>query len=177
MKLFSLKILLGLGVTLGAVSVLQANPAIPASSCAPDFSSCLVYEDQNTLFPDGFVTAAGDVLIEDATNTIIADFRVFNDFFDSGGGTGLGDYGFLYSAAFGNLPDPSTYSVNAVTVPLGTDLGNGFDETVYIGGFGTEYDIFTLTNQSTGTPEPSSLGFMAMGGAALALLSCKQKAH
>jgi hypothetical protein len=136
--------------------------SIPASSCAPDFSSCAVYENQFTLFPAGFIAASGDVIITGPSLATVGVFRIFNDFFDSGGGTGLGDFSFLYSAMFNNLPDPSTYSVNAVTVPLGPDQGNGFNETVYIGAFGTEFDIFTAV------PEPSTLASLATAGLALA---------
>ena len=66
-------------------------------------------------------------------NSSVAVFRIFDDVFDSGGGTGFGDFSFVFSAAFGNLPDPNMYSVNSVFVPLEPDQGNGFDETQYIG--------------------------------------------
>ena len=138
---------------------LLAGPAIPPSSCAPDFSVCQVYENQITDF-GGFLDASGDVIITSNIHTI-GVFRIFNDVVDFGGGTGYGDFGFLYTAMFYNLPDPSTYSVNAVTVPLEPDLGNGFNETVYIGAFGTEYDIFTAV------PEPATFGLLAVAGAAV----------
>jgi hypothetical protein len=162
MKSFSL--ILATGMALSVLPALHAGVVIPTSSCAPDFSVCSVYENQPTFFPGfpgGFIGAAGDVLIDGGTGTV-AVFRVFNDIFDSGGGTGLGDFGFLYSANFYNLPDPASYSVNAVTVPLGPAVG-AFNETVYIGGFGTEYDIFTLT------PEPTTWAFVSTGIALLAL--------
>jgi hypothetical protein len=138
---------------------LFAGPVIPPSSCAPDFSVCQVYEDQVTDF-GGFIASAGDVIVTSGINTI-GVFRIFNDVVDFGGGTGYGDFGFLYSAMFYNLPDPSTYSVNAVTVPLGPQLPGGFNETVYIGAFGTEFDIFTAS------PEPASFGLLAAGVVAL----------
>jgi len=141
---------------------------IPTSFCAADFSVCSVFEDQDVLFPDGFIASAGDVVIENG-NTTVAVFRVFDDVFDSGGGTGFGDFSFVFSAAFGNLPDPNTYSVNSVFVPLGPDQGNGFDETQYIGAFGTEFDIFTTVPGAA--PEPSTVGFLFLGGV---LLACRR---
>ena len=147
-------------VVLSGAPALHAGPAVPPSSCAPDFSVCQVYENQVTDF-GGFVGAAGDVIITSNLDTV-AVFRIFPDVVDFGGGTGYGDFGFLYSAMFYNLPDPSTYSVNAVTIPLGLELANGFNETVYIGGFGTEYDIFTVA------PEPASFGMLIAGAALLA---------
>jgi hypothetical protein len=139
--------------------VLHAG-TIPTSTCAPDFSSCNIYENQVSFFPAGGLGIAGDVVIKSGSNTI-AVFRIFNDFVNTGGGTGLGDSGFLYSAAFYNLPAPSSYSVNAVTVPLGPELATGFNETIYNGN-GTLYNIFTIA------PEPSTFGFLVVGGLLLA---------
>jgi hypothetical protein len=139
----------------------HAGPVIPASTCLPDFSVCSVYENQVTDF-GGFIAASGDVVIHGGNGGTVAVFRIFSDFFDSGGGTGLGSFAFLYSDAFSNLPAPSTYSVNAVSVPLGPEVAGGFSETVYIGAFGTEFDIFTEA------PEPSSFALLALGGLLLA---------
>ena len=168
MRLFSAAVLMGVG--LGILPVLHAGIVIPTSACAPDFSVCTVYENQPVFFPGfpgGFVGAAGDVVINDGSFTV-AVFRIFNDVFDTGGGTGLGDFGFLYSATFNNLPDPTTYSANTVTIPLGGQptAGSSFDETVFAGGFGTEYDIFTLT------PEPAG---WALGLAGVALLLWRRR--
>jgi hypothetical protein len=155
-----LRVLTTVAFALGAVSAAHAGLiSIPTSSCAPDFSSCDVYENQPTVFP--FCCAiAGDVVIQSGINTI-GVFRIFNDFVDTGGGTGLGLDAFLYSATFANLPDPSTYSQNAVFIPLGPELPNSFNETVYNGN-GTDYNIFTLA------PEPSTFGLLAAGGLLLA---------
>ena len=84
------------GLTLSVAPTLLAGPAIPPSSCAPDFSSCQVYENQLTDF-GGFIAAAGDVIITDNIYTV-GVFRIFNDVVDFGGGTGYGDSGFLYTA-------------------------------------------------------------------------------
>ena len=132
------------------------------SSCTPDFSLCSVFEDGQVLSFNGFLAAAGDVVIDDSSGSVSDVFRIFNDFFDSGGGTGLGGSAFLYSDDEHDLPDPSTYSVNAVFLKEGPSIGGGLTKTVYIGSFGTEFDIY-----STETPEPamvpilSGLGFLA----------------
>ena len=159
MKLSSPSI--AVAVALCIVPVLHAGPiTIPTSTCAPDFSSCNVYENQVTFFPAGALGIAGDVLIQSGILTI-GVFRVFNDFVDTGGGTGLGDSGFLYSEVFHNLPDPATYSVNEVSIPLGLAIPSGFNETVYNGN-GTIYNLFTVV------PEPSTVGLLAIGGVLLA---------
>jgi len=130
---------------------------IPTSTCAPDFSSCNVYEDQITFFPG--LAISGDVLIQSGAQTV-AVFRIFNDFVNTGGGTGLGDSGYLYSAAFANLPNPATYSVNVVTMALGPAQATGFNETVYDGN-GTLYNLFTVV------PEPSTFSFLVLTAALL----------
>jgi hypothetical protein len=149
-------------LALAALALPPGASAAPASFCASDFSSCSIFEDGLVLQLPGLAISGDVVLIDRFTGATSDVFRIFNDFFDSGGGTGFGDFSFLYSAMFNNLPDPSTYSVNAVTVPLGPDQGNGFNETVYIGAFGTEFDIFTAV------PEPSTLASLATAGLALA---------
>lgn len=156
MKVFCLSLV----AVLSMASALRAGPipVVPTSSCAADFSSCNVYENQLTSFPG--LAISGDVIIQSGIYTI-GVFRIFNDFFDTGGGTGLGFDAFLYSAAFYNIPDPATYSVNAVTIPVGLDQGNGFTETVYNGN-GTDYNLFLVN------PEPSTFALLAMGGALLA---------
>jgi len=132
------------------------------SSCTPDFSVCSVFEDGQVLSFDPFLAAAGDVVIDDSSGAVSDVFRIFNDFFDSGGGTGLGGSAFLYSADEHDLPDPSTYSVNAAFLTEGPNIGGDLTKTVYIGAFGTEFDIY-----SAETPEPamipilSGLGCMA----------------
>jgi hypothetical protein len=66
MKLFVPLMLAALGLS-SMAPALHAGPVVPASSCAPDFSVCSVYEDQNTLFPgfpNGFIAASGDVVVQ-----------------------------------------------------------------------------------------------------------------
>jgi len=153
-----------------SVLALLAFPATATpvtSSCLGDFSACSLYDtDPNILSLPG-LGIAGDVLVTDTTSNVVAVFRLFNDIVDTGGGTGLGDLAFLYSATFGNLPAPGTYSVNAVTIPLGASTVNGFVETDYNGN-GTIYQLFTVA------PEPASVGLLGLGIAALYALGRKR---
>ena len=129
--------------------------------CNAAFTSCFIVENTLLQFPSGFIAISGDVIIEESYSTVVSDvFRIFNDFVDTGGGTGLGDMAFLYSSDDSTpLPDPSTYSLNLVTIresPTGaaTFTGNG---TTYI----------------FATPEPGTFGLLALALSAMLLLRKK----
>jgi hypothetical protein len=126
--------------------------------CAPDFSTCSIPE--NVVLDLPFPAVAGDVVLFEPDLTTVSDvFRIFNNLFDSGNGTGVGDIAFLYSSDENTpLPDPSTYSANAVSI-LETD-----PVTVYFGN-GTNYFL--------GAPEPSS--FWLLGAGLIALAGLKRK--
>jgi hypothetical protein len=134
-----------------------ALPSVPASagpipiSCAADFSSCGIQENVLGQFPSGFLAISGDVILTEADGVTVSDvFRIFNDVIDTGGGTGLGTTAFMYSADDSTpLPDPATYSANAVFI-----LENPNGPTAFNGN-GTEYFL--------GIPEPASLGMLALG--------------
>jgi hypothetical protein len=150
--------------TLFVLSTLAFVPSVHAaslSSCAPDLSSCSIFE--NELFSLPFLAIAGDViLIDHWQGGGVSDvFRIFNDVVDTGGGTGLGQTVFLYSEDTGNLPDPSTYSVNAVTINEATGSGGGLISTDFVGN-GTLYHLFSTDD---GTPEPSTFALMGIGAA------------
>lgn len=150
--------------TLLVLTVLTLAPAAhagPISSCAPDFSACQVYEGSLLTPPFGFFVAGDVILIDQWTGQVSDVFRIFNDLFDTGGGTGLGVSALLYSEDLGNLPDPSTYSVNAVGIYENYGSGGGLIETDYVGN-GTLYQIFSTDD---GSPEPST--FALMGAAAV----------
>jgi hypothetical protein len=156
-----------LSCTLPVLSLLLLVPGLHAaniSSCAPDFSSCNVFEDGAVLNLTG-VAIAGDVIITEPWNSaVVSDvFRIFNDFADTGGGTGLGVSAFLYSMDLNNLPAPSTFSVNAVFVTEGPSIGGGLTRTDYNGNR-TLFSIFS----SDAVPEPSTFALLALGGATLA---------
>jgi PEP-CTERM motif len=149
--------------TLLVLSTLALAPnahAGPVSSCAPDFSSCSVFEDGLVLQLPG-LAIAGDLILTDRWNggKVSDVFRVFNNIFDTGGGTGLGITAFLYSEDLGNLPAPATYSVNAVTMNEAFGRGVGTIETDYNGN-GTIYRIFSVDD---GSPEPSTFALMGIG--------------
>ena len=136
------------------VAASTALQAAPISSCNSDDSVCNVYEGQFVTFPLGYLGVAGDVIIQSPFGTAVAVFRIFNDFVDTGGGTGLGVDGFLYAADLHDLPNPSTYSLNAATILRGTTGIPGFYETDYTNGQGTVYQLFTTS------PEPSGFGLL-----------------
>src|SRR5947209_972128 len=101
---------------LAVAALLPSAAAAPTSFCAPNFSSCNIFEDGQPLSLPGLAIAGDVVLLDRFTGTTSDVFRVFNDFFDTGGGTGLGVTAFLYSEDLHNLPNPATYSVNAVFI-------------------------------------------------------------
>ena len=155
-----MKNLVKLAFVVGCLGVLSfPAKADPMSTCASDFSSCNVYENSLVIFP--FCCGiSGDVILKDADGTTSDVFRIFNDFVNTGDGTGLGLTAFLYSLDDGNLPDPSTFSINAVVIPESTVVVNGLTETDYNGN-GTIYRLF-----SAPVPEPSSwvlLGTLVVG--------------
>jgi hypothetical protein len=104
-------LVLGL-IVFSSVSVLAATPA----SCTPNLTSCSITE--NVLLQLPFLAISGDVVVQDPNSATVSDvFRIFNDFADTGGGTGLGRLAILYSRDDNTqLPDPSTYSANAVFI-------------------------------------------------------------
>ena len=133
-------------LVLSALSAL----ATPTSSCNSTTFVCDIYENQTVSF--GFLAVSGDVIVQNSLSQTVDVFRIFNDVFDSGGGTGIGDGGFLFGS--NQLPNPSTYSVNAVTIPLGPAVGKYFETTFMANG--DTYNLFTTT------PEPPSLVSLAI---------------
>jgi hypothetical protein len=133
--------------------------AIPASGasiaqCTPSGSACAIPENISLQLP--FAAIAGDVVLVEADLVTVSDvFRIFNNLINTGKGTGLGNLAFLYSADDIALPDPSTYSANAVTI---REDPSGF----------THY-IANGTNYLLNAPEPSPLGLCAFSIAIAAL--------
>ena len=89
----------------------------PVAQCTPTFSACAIPENILLQFP--FLAVSGDVAVVPNVNANLAAtsdvFRIFNNFVDTGLGTGLGFLAFLYSGHNELLP-PSTYSSNFVEV-------------------------------------------------------------
>src|SRR5207302_6245982 len=101
--------------------------------CNASFTACAIPE--NILLELPFLAISGDVVVQEPTSTEVSDvFRIFNNLVNTGDGTGLGNLAFLYSLDDSTpLPDPSTYSVNAITInesATGTASFNG-NGTIY----------------------------------------------
>jgi hypothetical protein len=137
----------------GAMSV-QAHAA--TINCAPDFSTCTIPENVPLTFPSTFgVAVSGDVILLESDHVTVSDvFRIFNDFFDSGGGTGLGTTAFLFSSDDSTpLPSPATYSSNAVFIQ---EAASG--QTSYF----SKGDGVTYVLESPNSPEPATFGMFAV---------------
>ena len=138
--------------------VLLSLPAAagPIASCNASFTVCPIPE--NILLQLPFAAIAGDVVLTDPNSNVASDvFRIFNNIVNTGGGTGLGNMVFLYSSDDSTLPNPSTYSANAVFIAENTSgitsyLGNG-------------------TNYLLGVPEPRTFELLSLGIAAIAVLA------
>ena len=112
--------------------------------CNQSFTACgPIPEDVPAKFPRGFLAIAGDVALLPAVYSdlhAVSDvFHLENNLLDTGLGTGLGNSGFLFSGHFGTLPNPSTYSANAVGI---RENPEGLGDTQYLGN-GTDYFLGT----------------------------------
>jgi hypothetical protein len=106
-----------------------------------------------------FAAISGDVVLLEADHVTVSDvFRISNNIVNTGGGTGLGNLAFLFSADDPTpLPPPATYSSN---VQMIQESPSGF--TSYVGN-GTDYLL--------GAPEPATFGMLGVGLALAARLS------
>lgn len=130
--------------------------ATSAASCNASFTVCQVPENIALQLP--FEAIAGDVVLTDPGSNAVSDvFRIFNNFVDTGKGTGLGNLLFLYSSDDTSLPNPSTYSANVVFI---TENPSGV--TSYLGN-GTTYVLAAV-------PEPRTFVLFALA-AAMAILT------
>jgi hypothetical protein len=133
----------------GALFLSSLGGAAPISSCASDFSSCDVYENQPLTLPG--IGIAGDVaVISPETVSIIDVFRIFNNIVDTGAGTGLGNLAYMYSTV------PPTLSANVVFILRANSGIPGYYETNYNGN-GTIYHLFTPA------PEPTTWALLCLG--------------
>lgn len=138
--------------------VLPPAPAAAATiaSCNATFTVCGIPE--NALLQLPFTAIAGDAVVTEPASTVVSDvFRIFNNIINTGGGTGLGNMVFLYSSDDTTLPNPSTYSANAVFI-----TENLTGATSYLGN-GTTYLL--------GVPEPQTFALLGMAIAAMAILA------
>jgi hypothetical protein len=100
----------------GIIPVCGPATAAPLPVCNTTFTVCGIPENTLVQFP-GLAISGDLVLLEPGSATVVSDvFRIFNNIFDTGHGTGLGNMGFLYSLDDSSLPDPSTYSANVTFI-------------------------------------------------------------
>jgi hypothetical protein len=148
--LFAFVLPLSADITLDSLSA--AAPAAPACTAA----ACAIFEGSQITLP--FTAIAGD-----SVSDVV---RFFNNLLNTGGGTGFGNLVTMFSKIDGpgdnsvgpdlGLPDPSTYSVNAVFLSEAPDGA----ATKYNGN-GTIYSFYS------DVPEPSTLICLATGLLAL----------
>jgi hypothetical protein len=149
---------LALFVAMGVGSSASAFAATIAP-CNASFTACSIVENTSLQLP--FFAIAGDVIVRDPGTSVVSDvFRIFNNVLDTGGGTGLGNMVFLYSADDGALPNPATYSANAVFIEEAATT----DTTLLANG--TVYTLDTLA-----VPEPSTFVLVSLGGITMLLLA------
>jgi hypothetical protein len=147
----------GLCLLLMGIAFFAPRPSLAAAitDCSVDFSTCYIPQDVFLQFPAGFVAISGDVVLEEPDRSVSDVFRIFNDLFDTGQGTGLGTTAFLYSSDGGApLPDPGTYSANVQFVPESVTSA----QTSYTG----HGHVYILNS-----PEPSTLALFIFGSIAL----------
>jgi hypothetical protein len=114
--------------------------------------------------PVALSTFSVDVILLDPQTNMVSDvFRIFNNFVDTGQGTGLGNMAFLFSSDDSTpLPNPATYSANAVTI-----MEDPSGSTHYLAK-GTDF----LLNP---VPEPGTFGLLGVGIGLMALFSRKRR--
>jgi hypothetical protein len=150
---------LSVGAAILSVALSVPEGATPLASCNASVTVCAIPENTLLQLPDGDLAIAGDVLLFESNGTTISDvFRIFNNFINTGKGTGLGNLLELYSADDGALP--TTFSANAVGI------------------FENPSGVTSYTNNGTtyllGVPEPRSLGLLGLAGTVLLVLRRKR---
>jgi PEP-CTERM motif-containing protein len=144
--------------------------ATPISACISPVDCSIFESTQPFLLP--FLAISGDVVLLDQSGGTSDVFRIFNDFVDTGRGTGLGLQTIFFSVDEMNLPNPATLSANAVFLPENQTFINGFSETDYLGN-GTLYRLFSGENAAD-VPEPSTFGLIGLGLATISGLFRKR---
>jgi hypothetical protein len=166
-------ILLSILLIFPALSAAQAPD--PVAQCTPTFSDCAIPENDPLEFP--FLFISGDVVVaptlQSNLNSVSDVFRLDNNFFDTGAGTGIGFAGTLFSGEH-VLPAISSYSANAVKM---RENPEGHGDTQYLGN-GTDYHLETgvLSNRGgskASAPAHNAMLDLATGAVAVAASSGK----
>jgi hypothetical protein len=111
--------------------------AVDPFNCTPTYSECWI--PKNVLQQGQPGNPAGDVVITKTnSNGASAVFRIFNDYLDTGLGTGQSQSWILYSKDTTGVPNPASYSANVTTIP---EAATG--ATDYLSSTGTLYHIDT----------------------------------
>lgn len=146
-------ILLSICLIFPVLSVAQA-PSVPVAQCTPTFSDCAIPENVELQFP--FLLISGDVVLaptlQSNLNSVSDVFRLDNNFFDTGAGTGIGFAGILLSGEHA-VPPTSSYSGNAVEM---RENPEGHGDTQYLGN-GTDYHLVTGALSNRGGSKASAL--------------------
>ncbi|HEX4810077.1 MAG TPA: PEP-CTERM sorting domain-containing protein [Bryobacteraceae bacterium] len=147
------------GAAILSVALSVPARAAPIADCNASFTTCYIPENTLLQLPDGDLAIAGDVLLFESDGTTISDvFRIFNNFVNTGQGTGLGDLVELYSAD--DVALPTSFSANAVAI------------------FEDPSGITSYTNNGTtyvlGAPEPRSVALLGLAGAVFMVLRRKR---
>jgi hypothetical protein len=126
------------------VSSAAQSSSTVAVPCNGSFTACgPIPENVQVTFPAGFLAISGDVALLPSLQSNLSSvsdvFHLDNNLLDTGLGTGLGNAGFLFSGSLSTLPNPSTYSANAVRF---RESPEGLQFTQYIGN-GTDYFLET----------------------------------
>jgi hypothetical protein len=117
--------------------------AADVAACDATCSVCSIPQNVVLQLPAACLLSGGDVIIQGANpSNATYLFRAFNNLVDTGGGTGLSRSVILYGSNDNTpLPDPSTYSLNSVTIQASAS-----GPTFYFGpGSGTSYYLDTAT--------------------------------
>lgn len=122
--------------------------------CTPSFSDCTVPESNVELqFP--FLFISGDAVLapslQSNPNAVSDVFRLENNFFDTGAGTGIGFSGFLLSGEQ-SVPPISSFSANFVEI---RETPEGLGATQYFGN-GTDYHLETGVLSNRGGSKASA---------------------
>ena len=150
-------ILLSILLIFPALSAAQASD--PVAQCTQTFSDCAIPENVPLEFP--FLFISGDVVLAPTLhsnlNSVSDVFRLDNNFFDTGAGTGIGFAGVLFSGQQALPPIPS-YSANAAEM---RENPEGHGDTQYLGN-GTDYHLETGVLSNRGGSKASAPTINAM---------------